>query len=338
MRFGFARAYHDAGAMLDGERPDAVVLVVPDTRTTALACLVLSHGVPLLLEKPPGRTVEDVDRMLAAARRPDGSCVPHQVAFNRRYAPLVRALRERMDALGGPAAIQHVRYEMVRVNRRDPDFSTTAIHGLDTVRSVSGADYARARVSYQELPSLGPGVANVFVDATLTSAATAHLSFCPVAGAVVERACVHAFDDTLFLEVPMWGGFDAPGRLQHLHARLDRRGGTRREGGAVRAGRLRGRGRRVPRRRARRPAARSRPRRLAAVARARAGAAGAAGGVRRMRRRALVVLASAAAVLAAAPDAVGPTRNARLDRWRSSAPAAAERCVGPRSARTTRAS
>ena len=34
-----------------------------------------------------------------------------------------------------------------------------------------------------------------------------------------------------------------------------------------------------------------------------------------MRRRALAVLASAAAVLAAAPDAVGPTRNARLDRW-----------------------
>ena len=217
VRFGFARAYHDAGAMLDAEKPDAVLLVVPDTRTTALAGLVLSRGFPLLLEKPPGRTVGDVDRMLEAARRPDGSSVPHQVAFNRRYAPLVRALRERIDALGGPSEVQHVRYEIVRVNRRDPDFSTTAIHGIDAVRYVSGTNYARARVSYQELPALGPGVANIFVDATLASGATAHLSFCPVAGVVVERACVHRLDHTLFLEIPMWAGFDAPGRLQHLH-------------------------------------------------------------------------------------------------------------------------
>jgi predicted dehydrogenase len=216
VRFGFGRAYHEAGAMLDAEKPDAVLLVVPDTRTAELGCLVLSRGVPLLLEKPPGRTVEDVDGMLAAAHRADGSRVPHQVAFNRRHAPLVRALHERIDALGGPAAVQHVRYEMVRVDRRDPDFSTTAIHGLDAVRYLAGAGYARARVSYQDLPALGPGVANIFVEATLASGATAHLSFCPVAGVVVERACVHALDHTLFLEVPMWAGFDAPGRLQHL--------------------------------------------------------------------------------------------------------------------------
>ena len=215
-RFGFARTHADAGAMLEAERPDAVVLVVPDTRSAELACLVLSRGLPLLLEKPPGRTVADVDRMLEAARRPDGTHVAHQVAFNRRYAPLVRALRARVDALGGPAAIQQIRYEIVRVNRRDPDFSTTAIHGIDAVRYLSGADYAQARVRYQDLPALGEGVANIFVDALLTSGATAQLSFCPVAGVVVERACVNAFDHTFFLEVPMWSGFDAPGRLQHL--------------------------------------------------------------------------------------------------------------------------
>jgi myo-inositol 2-dehydrogenase / D-chiro-inositol 1-dehydrogenase len=219
--FGFARPYEDAAAMLDAERPDAVVLVVPDTGSADLACLVLERALPLLLEKPPGRTPADGDRMLAAARRPDGTIVPHQVAFNRRYAPLLRTLRARLDALGGAAAIQHVRYEMVRVNRRDPDFSTTAIHGIDAVRYLAGADYAHARMRYQELPALGKGVANLFVDALLSSGATAQLSFCPVAGAVVERACLHTHGHTLLLEVPMWSGFDAPGRLQHLeHGRL----------------------------------------------------------------------------------------------------------------------
>ena len=33
---------------------------------------------------------------------------------------------------------------------------------------------------------------------------------------VVERAEIHSFDHTFFLEIPMWNGYDAPGRLVHL--------------------------------------------------------------------------------------------------------------------------
>jgi myo-inositol 2-dehydrogenase / D-chiro-inositol 1-dehydrogenase len=72
--------------MLDTERPDAVSLVAPVERTCELACLILECGFPLLVEKPPGRTVAEVDRMIAAA-----GGVAHQVAFNRRFAPLLRA-------------------------------------------------------------------------------------------------------------------------------------------------------------------------------------------------------------------------------------------------------
>jgi hypothetical protein len=84
------------------------------------------------------------------------------------------------------------------------------------VRFLAGADYAEARFRYREQPALGPGVANIFVDAVLESGATAHLAFCPTAGAVVERATVHAGAHTLFLRIPMWGPLDSPGRLQHV--------------------------------------------------------------------------------------------------------------------------
>jgi hypothetical protein len=50
----------------------------------------------------------------------------------------------------------------------------------------------------------------------MSTGATAHLAFCPTAGAVVERATVHAGAHTMFLRIPMWNGFDAPGRLEHL--------------------------------------------------------------------------------------------------------------------------
>jgi predicted dehydrogenase len=210
--FGYARAFTDPAAMLDAERPDAVVVVVPVDRTVAVGSLVLERGIPLLLEKPPGETVAEVDRLIAAAEK-GGRTVPHQVAFNRRYAPLVQELRRRIQ---GSGPLQHIHYEMTRVERRDPDFSVTAIHGLDAVRYLTGCDYASARFRYHEMPALGPGVANILVDAVMASGATAQLAFTPVAGVLVERTAAHAHGHTLFLQVPMWGGFDSPGRLWHF--------------------------------------------------------------------------------------------------------------------------
>jgi len=135
------------------------------------------------------------------------------VALNRRFAPLVRELQRRLDAA---PPIQHVHYEMTRIDRRDPDFSVTAIHGIDAVRFFTGSAYAHIRFRYVEMSDLGPGVANIFMDALMTSGASAHLAFCPVAGVVVERAVVHARDESFYLNVPMWAAFDAPGRLQRL--------------------------------------------------------------------------------------------------------------------------
>jgi myo-inositol 2-dehydrogenase/D-chiro-inositol 1-dehydrogenase len=211
-RFGFARHYSDPWEMLAAERPDVVALVVPEDATCATASRVLELGYPLLLEKPPGRTPREVDRMAEAAHGRGGP-VPHQVAFNRRFAPVVREARARLVDAG--AALRHVHYEMTRVDRRDPDFSTTAIHGIDAVRFLAGSDYAAVRFTYRERPEAGPGVADIFMDAVLASGATAHLAFCPTAGVVVERATLHAAGHTFFVQIPMWGGIDSPGHLWH---------------------------------------------------------------------------------------------------------------------------
>jgi myo-inositol 2-dehydrogenase / D-chiro-inositol 1-dehydrogenase len=217
-RFGFARAYTDLEAMLDREGPDAVALAVPPERSCELGCAVLGRGVPALLEKPPGLVAAEVDRLIAAAGRPGGAAVPHLVAFNRRFVPLVRELDRRLRELGGPEAIDHVRYEMTRHGRDDPDFSTTAIHGVDLVRFLARADYDEVGFRYRAHPSRGPGVADLLLDARLASGATASLGFFPQGGAVLERVTVHAEGHTFLLRIPMWNGFDAPGRLEHLDA------------------------------------------------------------------------------------------------------------------------
>lgn len=212
-RFGFSRHYTDLERMLRAESPDAVCLIVPVALTCELSCIILGMGYPLLTEKPPGRTTEEIDRMIHAA---DASGAAAQVAFNRRYTPLVRELKRLLSESVAPSQIQHVRYDLTRVGRTDADFSTTAIHGIDAARFLADSDYAGVRFHYQVLPELGPTIANIYMDCTFVSGATAHLSFCPLAGVVVERATLHAHDHTFYLSLPMWNALDTPGRLQHL--------------------------------------------------------------------------------------------------------------------------
>ena len=211
--FGFARAYSDYQEMLDAEQPNAVCLLVPPERTCELTCAILPQGYPLLLEKPPGMTLAELAQMRRAAEQ---SGTPHQVAFNRRFMPLVQAFKRYFAERFAPEEVQFVRYDFTRVERADPDFSTTAIHGIDTAAFLAGAAYERVNFDYQPLPQFGAMVANTSLKASLTSGAQARLDFCPLAGVVTERATLHLHNHTFFIDLPVGRGYDAPGRLVHL--------------------------------------------------------------------------------------------------------------------------
>lgn len=218
-RFGFARSYTDLDTMLDTEKPDAVCLVAPVELTCELSCRILAKGYPLLMEKPPGLTVDETDRMIAAA---DAANAPTQVAFNRRYTPLLTELKRLLEPFA-PSEMQHLRYDFTRVGRLDPDFSTTAIHGIDAARFLAGSDYAHIRFRYQEFPQLGPGVANIYLDGVFASGMTAHLDFCPVVGLLMERATIHAHHHTFILDIPAPYSSEQTGRLQHIEKNVWKR-------------------------------------------------------------------------------------------------------------------
>jgi predicted dehydrogenase len=212
-QFGFKRHYTDPIQMLEREHPDAVCLLVPPSVTAPLSCQILMMNYPLLIEKPPGLTVAETDRMIEAARK---SGTPNQVAFNRRYTPLVALLKEMLFTTPAPVELQHLQYDFYRVGRTDADFSTTAIHGIDTARYLAGSDYSHIAFHYHEFPALGSATANILMDCTFRSGMTAQLCFCPVSGAVIERATIHALDQLFFLNLPIWNAFDAPGSLTHV--------------------------------------------------------------------------------------------------------------------------
>ena len=211
--FGFDNHYLDIVSMLDAEKPDAVCLISPVHLTAKLSIAILERGYPLIMEKPPGLNRDETLAMINAAKLKH---VPNQVAFNRRYMPVVREMKKRIYESFKPEQIQNIRYDLLRVNRRDCDFGTTAIHGIDAVKHIANSEYRHITFHYQELPHLGNGIANIFLECMFESGATAQLSFCPVSGITIERITANAYDNTFFAELPIGNSVDYPGRLLHF--------------------------------------------------------------------------------------------------------------------------
>ena len=213
-RFGFKKHYADFKTMLKEEKPDAVCLNAPVHLTAVLAKEILGMGYPLILEKPPGRDREETLEILGAAEK---SRAIHQVAFNRRFIPVVDYLVTELKQYEG---IGSIGCEFFRFNRRDPDFSTTAIHGIDTVRHIAGSDYRELVFQYQEMPEIAEGAGNFYMQGFMKSGASVQLRFCPVTGVRFERITVNVTDNTYLAYLPYGNSQDSPGRI--LHYREDR--------------------------------------------------------------------------------------------------------------------
>jgi len=213
-KFGFLRHYTDMETMLNIEKPDAVCLLVPPHVTAKLAVRVLELGYPLLVEKPPGLTKEETLHIIETAKKKG---VPNQVSFNRRHIPLIKKLKELLNERISTNAYYHIQCQFFRVRRLDSDFSTTAIHGIDVVKFIADSSYRNVRFRYQELPHLGAGVTNIFLDCEFHSGATAQLSFCPTAGIVLERIIVNSIDYSFFVNLPIWGDVDSPGEIRVMY-------------------------------------------------------------------------------------------------------------------------
>ncbi len=204
-RFGFLRRYLDFQEMLQAEQPDVVCLNVPPEATGAIGCAVLERGYPLLCEKPPGMSAADVDALLAAANH---SGALHQVAFNRRFMPLVVALKNQLSG----QAVQAIEIVMARHRRLEADFTTTAVHVIDLARSLLDSDFAQVRFQYTQHAVSGQLVTDYFLDGLLACGVPVRISIYPATGMNIERASVYCSDQTFCLACS--NGLDAPGWLR----------------------------------------------------------------------------------------------------------------------------
>jgi len=148
---------------------DAVSLAVPTESHCDIACELLSHGIHVLVEKPISRTLEEADRMIAAAEA--GKAVL-QVGHLERFNPAMVALR--------PHVRKPVYFEIHRVGAftaRSLDIDVVLdlmIHDLDIVQWLVGEE-----VPVTDIRAVGIAILTNKVDA-----ANARLEF--ASGAVAN--------------------------------------------------------------------------------------------------------------------------------------------------------
>jgi len=101
--YGFALATTDSErAIAELPAPGLVVVATAHDSHARLARAAVQAGHRVFLEKPPAVTVDDV-RALAEVMRANPGAV--EIGFNRRYHPLVRKARARLQKESGPTSI-----------------------------------------------------------------------------------------------------------------------------------------------------------------------------------------------------------------------------------------
>ncbi|MBA3768337.1 MAG: Gfo/Idh/MocA family oxidoreductase [Acidobacteria bacterium] len=134
-------------------RCDAVSLAVPTESHCEIACELLEAGVHVLVEKPISRTLEEAERMIAAAER--GRAIL-QVGHLERYNPALVALR--------PHVRSPLYFEIHRVGEftaRSLDIDVVLdlmIHDLDIVQWLVGEEIEVTDVRAVGIPVLTPRV------------------------------------------------------------------------------------------------------------------------------------------------------------------------------------
>jgi predicted dehydrogenase len=101
-KFGFERVATDLDEVFGDEAVDTVVVLTRHDSHAALALRGIESGKHVFVEKPLALTEPDLNRLEQRVRE---SAQLITVGFNRRFAPLARALRKELSDRGGPASL-----------------------------------------------------------------------------------------------------------------------------------------------------------------------------------------------------------------------------------------
>src|SRR3954453_11604442 len=89
-RFGVP-LYPSLRGLFDAEKPDGIILATPNQLHVDLGLECVAAGVPVLVEKPIGDTVQGATKLVEAA---EAAGVPLLTGHHRNYSPIMATARE----------------------------------------------------------------------------------------------------------------------------------------------------------------------------------------------------------------------------------------------------
>ena len=171
--FGFRRHYKNLDEMLESEKVDACVCVMPMERIVDVGITLLERHIPCVIEKPLGTSLNEIERLAEVARETQ---TPHMVSVNRRFMPYLNQAHSWMQERG---PLRYVRASQVRHERNESDFIwSTAIHVLDALRYIAG--------EVDEFEVSVPHTMWYLIELKFKSGTTGHVEILPTAGMVEE--------------------------------------------------------------------------------------------------------------------------------------------------------
>jgi len=172
--FGFLRDYDNLDRMLQAEKPDACVCVMPMEKIVEVGIKLLQDEIPCVIEKPLGTSLDEIERLAQVARETQ---TPHMVSVNRRFMPYLNQARSWMQERG---PLRYVRASQVRHQRSEADFIwATAIHVVDALRHIAG-EVDKFDVTMPEKTKW------YLIELAFASGTIGHVEILPTAGMVEE--------------------------------------------------------------------------------------------------------------------------------------------------------
>lgn len=144
------RRYTDLATMLRETTPELVYTIMGPAFIRPVAEQCLAAGVHIVLEKPPGRTMADVEAIAAAARRANRQAM---VGFQRRFTPVLREARRRILERG-PLTMCLLEFHKNFVGQPAPPWGVSTlwedvVHVVDLARYLCGGAVAEV-LSYRD--------------------------------------------------------------------------------------------------------------------------------------------------------------------------------------------
>jgi predicted dehydrogenase len=128
--FNIDRVYNTLDELIQDRDIDGICVVVSKEITFSIIEQIRKKKIPILCEKPPGKTGEEAETLAHTVT------VPNIVAFNRRYAPLVNTCKRKIDDL---ETLHYVECGFYRRQRNDKHFITeTGIHAINLFEYLFG--------------------------------------------------------------------------------------------------------------------------------------------------------------------------------------------------------